>query len=52
MDAVMSVLEQMGIAFIPIYDSLIVKEIDEPAVRGVFEKVIEKKKLVRIIEVN
>lgn len=50
MDAVMSVLEQKGIAFIPIYDSLIVKKTDEPAVKGVFQKVIEENRLVRIID--
>jgi hypothetical protein len=52
MYAVMSVLEQMSIAFIPIYDSLIVKKTDEPAVRGVFERIIEDKKLIRVIDIN
>ena len=52
MDAVMSVLEQNGIAFIPIYDSLILKKTDEPAVKSLFERVIEDKKLNSVIRIK
>lgn len=52
MDMVMSVLEQMGIPLIPIYDSLIVKKKEEPVARGVFEKLIEDQKLTGTIFVK
>ncbi len=43
MHAVISVLEQLGIAFIPIYDSLIVNEIEEPEVRVCFRRLLNKR---------